>query len=250
MLAAKYKNPEDEENFKIGEIYAKKMATNVFKCFYYVFITLFGYYVLTQTNYFPTTLGGHGNLMNIYEGGQPAMMFHVKPNYFNLWYMIALAYNITDLVWLGFFYELQTDFLMMLLHHVCTISLVSFSYLSNYSHIGSVVLSLHDTSDIFVYITRFWINSDVMKFIPVMSGVALLIIFIYTRIFVLGTLIYSMFVGIPDWNSTISVLYVFLIFLYFMHLFWVYLILKRIILAVFKNKIGDTYKINKIDKTN
>ena len=38
VLSAKYKDPTNEENFKMGMIYKKKLANNLFKVCYYSLI--------------------------------------------------------------------------------------------------------------------------------------------------------------------------------------------------------------------
>ncbi len=39
------------------------------------------------------------------------------------------------------------DFLIMFIHHLATISLISFSYVNNMLRVGSLVMCVHDTSD-------------------------------------------------------------------------------------------------------
>lgn len=39
------------------------------------------------------------------------------------------------------------DFLIMFIHHLATISLISFSYVNNMVRVGSLVMCVHDASD-------------------------------------------------------------------------------------------------------
>jgi hypothetical protein len=246
LLAKKYQNIDDEANYSLGRVYVKKLSTNMFKLIFYIFMTVLGYILLKQLDYFPTSLGGKGYLMKIFESGYPGTFYHWKPDYFDFYYLTALGFCVTDLIWLVFVYELQSDFIMMLLHHICTISLLSFSFLTNYSNIGCIVLILHDIGDIFVYVTRIVINTDAKSFIKLSTATLFVLIFIYTRLFVFGELIYTIFKGITwgfKWPDTSLTL--FLCFLYIMHINWVYLILKKIFTGLVENKIEDTASVKK-----
>ena len=243
ILADKYKNPEDEANFALGKIYLKKLGTNIFKLSFYIFMTIFGYYILSQVDYFPKELLGSGDMWKIWEPGHPNSYYYWKPDYFDIYYLLGLAFCFTDLIWLIFIYELQTDFTAMLLHHLCTIGLIAFSFLTNTSHIGSLILFLHDIGDIFVYISRIIINFDVKKYI-ILSGVLLLSVFIYTRLYVFAKLLYSVYLGANwPWKWVISSLFCFACFLYIMHINWVLLIAKKFHKALFKNKYEDIARI-------
>jgi len=135
---------------------------------------------------------------------------------------------------------------MMLVHHMCTISLITFSYLSNYSNIGCIVLFLHDFGDIFVYITRIFLNTRAPEFLKVSSGVLLLAVYIYTRIYVFGEVILELYRGISThFNLVNKSLTGLLVFLYILHLYWVFLIIKKICSALFMKSYEDTFKVKK-----
>ena len=243
-LNKEYTNPEDENNFKLGLIYTNKNATNIFKLFYYIFITIVGYYVLHELEYFPKSLGGNGDIALIFNKGHPETFFHIKPKYFNYYFLGALAFHLTDLFWLIFFYELQSDFLMMFLHHLCTIALVVFSYLSNYSNIGSVILVLHDFGDIFVYIARLSLNTNSRKSTKLSTGILLIIVYIYTRIYALGDMLYTIMdyiLLVQNWIE--STMMIFQCFLYVLHIYWVYLITKKVVTAAYFNKYEDSFEL-------
>ncbi|KAI6656596.1 Ceramide synthase 1-like [Oopsacas minuta] len=48
----------------------------------------------------------------------------------------------------------RTDFWALMLHHVVTLSLISFSYASRYHNVGIIVIFLHDICDIFLEIAK------------------------------------------------------------------------------------------------
>jgi hypothetical protein len=239
-------NPDDKEKYKLGLIYAKKNSTNFFKLFYYTLISISGYLVLHNLPYFPKLLFGNGKYSQMFEAGYPDCFYHEKPDYFNIYYLGALAFHITDLIWLLGVYELQSDFLMMVVHHICTISLITFSYLVNYSHAGSIIIFLHDTGDIFVYIARIFLNTKAPEWTKVSSAVLLLLVWIYTRIYVLMFIIIDIYVGFSThFNLVNRTLWSLLCFLFVLHCYWVFLIGKKIFFAVFAKKYEDTFKLKK-----
>lgn len=231
----------------MGLIYAKKNCTNFFKLCYYIFIVIVGYNVLKDLPYLPKSLCGNGEISAMFEGGFPNSFYHKKPQFFNEYYLGTLAFHITDLIWLLWIYELQTDFLMMLVHHICTISLITFSYLSNYSNIGCIIIFLHDFGDIFVYVARIFLNTKAPEFTKVSSGILLLLVWIYTRAYVFGGMILDTYTGISSHFNWVNInLLGFACFLYILHLNWIYLIFKKIMTALFVKKYEDTFKVKKI----
>ena len=215
-------------------------------------MTYFGYMILSQLDHFPTHMGGSGSLSNLFEAGYyPGTFINWKPAYFDLYYFTALAYCLTDMVWLVFIYELQNDFAMMVLHHFCTISLLAFSYLTDYSNIGSIVLIVHDVGDIFVYITRIVINTDSKPIIKISTATLLVLVFIYTRIYLYADLIVSFVQGLTWGNQwPDKVITLFLCCLYMMHINWVYLISKRIYKGIIGDKIEDTALVKDVSEKN
>ena len=171
----------------------------------------------------------------------------VQIHFFNIYYLGALAFHITDLIWLLGVYDTQTDFLMMLVHHVCTISLITFSYLVNYFHGGAIILILHDFGDIFSYITRLCMNTCAPESTKLATGILVLAVWIYTRLYALAFVIYEIYLGLSThWSILNRILWGMQIFLYILHCFWVYMIFKKILDAVFKKKYTDTFKIKKV----
>ncbi len=173
------------------------------------------------------------------------LFYHDKPDYFNVFYLVNLSYHCTDLIWLLFIYEMQTDFITMFLHHICTISLIVFSYMTNYSNIGCIVMFLHDFGDIFVYLVRIVINTNAKSIFKIVGAQTLLIVFAYTRIYVFGDLLRIMLNDFWFWDVFNITLTSFLGFLYVMHIYWVYAILKKLYKAMTADKFEDTYRIKK-----
>jgi hypothetical protein len=52
----------------VRDLRTKKAVKNLFKVFYYLFATVFGYITIKDTNFLPVELGGRGSIYNTYEG--------------------------------------------------------------------------------------------------------------------------------------------------------------------------------------
>ena len=247
ILKKQYKNPNDEKNYLLGKIYIKKLAIYLYKIIFYTLITSFGYYVLNQTNYFPKSLLGHGYLSNMFSEGYSKDFFHTKPKYFDLYYVIYLAYFSVDAIWLIFIDdEKQSDFRIMLFRHICIISLIYFSYITNYSNIGSIVLFLHTESDIFVHLTRFLLQTDAPEIIKNISGVILTINFIYVRQFVFFDVIYTIYYYHTKWKwgKITLFLWLFLVLLYLLHISWTIALLVNVWKMFRGMKLTDIWNYN------
>jgi hypothetical protein len=241
LLSSKYKNPNDPENYKMKDIFAQKLTTNFFKATYFIIIVVFAYYSCKDANYFPYELGGNGDIMNSFNQGLKYFIYYDKPAYLDIYYLISLSYVLSDFIWLLFIYESQSDFPIMILHHIVTIALIGFSYLVNISQLGVVVLFCHDFTDIFVYITRIIINTDLKDKYKLTFCSLFLFIYLYTRIYVFGKVFYLETIYANEWSLFLSTLWYFQIILLIMHGYWLY----QIIIRFFHLSITDVGQVNK-----
>ena len=250
-LAKKYKQPKNEEFKKLGIIYRHKLSRHIYKITYYVGITIFGYHVLHDLPYFPKSMLGNGYMPNMFLKGSPDSYFYERTPLFTLYYNISLAYFVNDFIFL-FITERQSDFIIMLLHHICTISLIIFSFITNYSNIGSLVIFCHMQSDILNHVTRFLVQTDNSIFLIGLVGISFGINFIYMRQFVFGEMIYTIYKYITwKWGIITTTLWLFLVILYIMHLRWSFIfICKTAELLATKKNVGDEINYDKLVKAN
>ena len=250
-LAKKYKYPKNEEMKKLATIYRHKLPRHLYKITFYIGITIFGYFVLRNLPYFPKSMLGNGYMPNMFLKGFPDSYFHEKTPLFNLYYNISLAYFTNDLIFL-FIMERQSDFINMLLHHICTISLIIFSYITNYSNIGCLVIFCHMESDILLHCTRFLLQTDNHIAFIGFVGITFTINFIYMRQFVFGEMIYTIYKYITwKWGLITTTLWLFLVILYIMHVRWSsILIYKTVELLMTKKRIVDDVNYDKLIKGN
>ena len=168
---------------------------------------------------------------------------------FIFYYNLSLAYFVCDFIFL-FISERQSDFINMLLHHICTISLIIFSFITNYSNIGCLVLFCHMESDILGHVTRFIVQTDLHIFFHGLFGVAFISNFIYMRQYVFGDMIYTIYKYITwKWGIITYMLWLFLVILYIMHVRWSWILLyKTSELVCDKKRISDDINYNKLIK--
>ena len=250
-LAKKYKQPKNEEFKKLGNIYRHKLSRHIYKIIFYVGITIFGYHVLHDLPYFPKSMLGNGYMPNMFLKGFPDSYFHERSPLFVLYYNISLAYFVNDFIFL-FIMERQSDFINMILHHICTISLILFSFMTNYSNMGSLIIFCHMESDILLHVSRFLLQTDSSTFLIGFVGVIFTINFIYMRQYVFGEMIYTVYKYVTwKWGIITTTLWLFAGILYIMHLRWSYILLSKMAeLLVTKKKVADDINYDKLVKVN
>lgn len=251
IMSNKYKNPLNKVDYLEGKYLPKKMATHIFKIIFYTITSVIGYRILLNVDYFPKSCLGKGNMKNMFSKGFPNSFYHVKPEYFDLYYLFCLAYFTNDIFFLIFVHQRQNDFIQMLLHHTCTISLILFSYLTNYSNMGIIVLFIHMISDIPNHVAKICLKIDVPKKIVEIAGLLFVVSFIYFRLFVLGQVIYSCYYYINwKWDSTLTIMVIFLVFLYMMHINWTSILLYKFYELIRYKKASDNEEFIVCQKEN
>ena len=252
IMKKAYRFPTTEKDRENGKKYKYKLPNHIFKGIMYFILTVFGYCILKDLNYFPKSLLGKGWLPNMFIKGYPNSFYLEKPPLFDFYYMLCLSFFTSDFIWLLLINDKQTDFINMLLHHICTITLIIFSHLVHYSNVGSIVLLLHLETDIFVHLTRFFLQIEIPEIIKDITGILLVFNFLYVRIYVLGDVIYVLYnyvtwKGVVDWF-----LLIFLLIIYLMHINWAIMLLQKMFGLCFGKKLTDTseYKLKNKSKKN
>lgn len=236
-----------EKDLELVEIYKKKVASNIFKFVFYLISTIFGFYVLKDLNFFPWSLLGKGEFKNLFLEGYPKIFYFDKPNYFDLYYNFNLSFALFD-GYLLITNPLQSDFLIMVLHHLSTYSLITFSFLSNLSNIGCIVYYLFYLGDVFSYIVRVAVHLNCSEFYPFISTFVFLLVFTYTRLFVYGDVLYQIYYGLNyTWTIIESNLVGFLCILMILNIMWIVLISRKFLKYCLTGNIEEIYKF-KVNK--
>ena len=141
------------------------------------------------------------------------------------------------------------DFLEMTLHHVSTILLVTFSFLSNWTRIGVIIFLLHDVADVILEFSKLlFYHAHVHIFFQratdVMFGVFTLTFFGTRLVFLPFVVLVSTIkeaAGIFGWeNQAMFGLNSLLIILQILHIYWFCLIVRMIFRLLKTGKVeGD-----------
>lgn len=244
IMKKSYQDPKTDSDRELAQKYKVKLPDHLFKIIFYSLMSIFGFCILRNLDYFPKSLGGTGYFPNVIKKGYPGSFFDTKPRYFTFYYMFNLAFFSFDSVWF-FIMPKQIDFITMIVHHICTIFLIIFSYFTNISHVGCVVLYLHVFSDIFVHLAKFFIQTDAPEYITGFFGILVVFVFWHTRIFVLGNILYSLWrYSDFSWHRICYFLYVFLVVIFLMQIEWSIMLLYKLIKLVSKGRISDNSGFN------
>ncbi|KAF3528439.1 hypothetical protein DY000_02042391 [Brassica cretica] len=82
------------------------------------------------------------------------LYFHAWPHQelklpFKLYYMCQCGFYVYGVAAFLAWETRRKDFAVMMSHHVITIILIAYSYLTRFFRIGAIILALHDASDVF-----------------------------------------------------------------------------------------------------
>jgi len=220
------------------ELKVKKSTRNGFKVLYFGLITLFGFYVFSDTEYQSPIMFGNGDIHHLYSDWP----YNKMPQYFKLYYMIGLSYHL-EVTIVHLFSSAQNDFYEMLLHHYITIMLIIGSFMTANWHSGINVLIQMDNGDCLGGLIK-----ATMDFMPVpfvlVNYLGLLFSWIYFRIFAYtyeviwkGSLTGRWHVDYT--NSSQSVFQMLLVGLLILNVYWTILFFRMGYRFVNKGEIKD-----------
>eukprot|EP00123_Amoebidium_parasiticum_P012480 comp21383_c0_seq2/m.29420 comp21383_c0_seq2/g.29420 ORF comp21383_c0_seq2/g.29420 comp21383_c0_seq2/m.29420 type:complete len:264 (-) comp21383_c0_seq2:462-1253(-) len=117
------------------------------------------------------------------------MPFHAVDNMSKLYYIVELAYYTACLITLPFDNK-RKDFTEMIVHHVATVGLLVFSYTANVWRAGTLIMAVHDVSDIFLELAKCF-NYITMEDLANNTFVVFAVVFFVSRICLLPVIIHS-----------------------------------------------------------
>ncbi|XP_006783507.1 ceramide synthase 6-like [Neolamprologus brichardi] len=136
----------------------------------------------------------------------------------------------------------RKDFLIMFIHHLATVSLISFSYVNNMARVGSLVLCVHDASDFLLEaakMTNYAKCQRLCDFLFIVFSVAFFItrLVIYP-IWILNSTMFESWAIVGPYPSW-WLFNVLLLVLQVLHIIWSYLIARIAIKAILRGKVGN-----------
>lgn len=238
ILKSKYK----EESVDIQTAFVYKVVTNFYKFCFFTTATFIGFYTLYETEFFFDFRGGCQNFRDFYKKGAPYAYEMKNKEEIGFYYNFNLGFILFDIYLLAI-QHLQSDFLIMIVHHMATISLVVFSYSSNSTAIGSMILLILYLGDVYSSFLRIVIYIDVPDYIPGTTAFIFLGVFAYTRMVIFPELIYSGYTYSPRYGITTTCLYGFLTVILLLSTVWLVMITKKLTAFCRTGKIEDIYKV-------
>lgn len=138
------------DRLKVQGKQKQRLVENGWFGLYYPAMVVFGFIALHNTPWLTS-------LENIYSGFPSE---HLQDQYryplLKYYCYTALAFYTQALFTLLFIDERMKDFKEMVIHHISTIILLSFSMITLYHRSGTVIIFLHDIADIFLYNAKFY----------------------------------------------------------------------------------------------
>lgn len=160
---------------KARRVKVEIMAERTFRLFIYIAVTLLGLWIMKQSTFLHKYLLGD-TYDPQYFSNYPCQAL---PRYLDDFYIIKFAYHLFECLSAGIFHRDRKDFSEFLLHHILTIVLVGYSYVTNVIPIGGSVMLIMDASDIFTAL--FKLTVDVSDAFLMPSYVLMLTSWVYFR---------------------------------------------------------------------
>ncbi|XP_009460357.1 PREDICTED: ceramide synthase 6 [Nipponia nippon] len=135
----------------------------------------------------------------------------------------------------------RKDFGIMFTHHIVTVTLITFSYVTNLTRVGTLTLCLHDAADVVLEAAKMANYCKCQKLSDLLF-LTFAIVFIVSRLgiyplWILNTTLFELYEALGNFPA-LWVFNVLLVILQILHCFWSYLIIKAAYKAISKGKAG------------
>jgi hypothetical protein len=194
------------------ELRCKKAAAYLFKTAYALSLTAYIYYHLRNQDFFPRLLGGKGAFINTLQ----SYPYQKHPEFLSVIVRTQAGYHLSGLI-RHFVDVRKKDFIEMGLHHGLSVFLFTGAYLMNLFECVIVVSYCHDICDIFANVTKLLAETRFEK-ATACTFVSLMVLWVYTRIFVFGQFIWEINECDIDFKSPIMLNFFVFLMLFLMAL--------------------------------
>lgn len=178
----------------------------------------------------------------------------VKPTYGERFvYLVELAFYSQAIPMLFFWETKRKDRLELVAHHIATVILIVYSYYLNVTRVGVMVLACHEANDIFLEAAKMARYAKASNAFTTGLFVVFMISWFATRIYafafvVIRSTLFESYARAAEVGVSIephgTILNGFLLFLYVLHIYWSYLIVR---IAVRQLTHGDAEDIRETD---
>uniref|UniRef100_A0A0D6R6F8 TLC domain-containing protein n=1 Tax=Araucaria cunninghamii TaxID=56994 RepID=A0A0D6R6F8_ARACU len=229
----------------IKEAKITKCRESMWKLTYYAAVQLFIFITMYEEPWF-------GDRKELFKGWpNQSLKFPLK-----FFYMCQCGFYIYSIGALLIWETRRKDFTIMMSHHVVTVFLISYSYFTRFFRCGSIVLALHDTSDVFMETAKLFKYCGKEMAASVCFGLFaiswLFLRLIYYPFWIIRSSSYDLikYLAFPD-PYHIWIYYVFntmLITLLMFHLYW-WILICSMVLRQLKNKgqVGEDIRSDSED---
>lgn len=173
-----------------------------------------------------------------------------------LFYMCQCGFYIYSIAALITWETRRKDFSIMMSHHIITTILIGYSYITRFFRIGSIVLALHDASDVFMEAAKVFkyseseVGASVFFGLFAISWLLLRLIFFPFWVIRMSSYHLQEFLDLSD-SYSISIYYVFntmLLMLLVFHIYW-WILICSMVLRQLKNrgKVGEDIRSDSED---
>ncbi|XP_032807537.1 ceramide synthase 6-like isoform X1 [Petromyzon marinus] len=219
-----------------------KFCESMWRFMFYLYVFVYGLRLLSQSNW-------------VWDSRQCWYNhpYQPLPSDIQYYYIVELAFY-WSLMFSQFTDIKRKDFFMMFMHHLITVSLISFSYIVNMVRMGSVILCMHDAADFLLEAAKMANYARYQKLCDLLFILFALVFFV-TRLglFPFWPVRSTMFesweiVGpYPSWWVFVGLL----VLLQCLHVIWSYLILRIACKLLRKGKSGrwDSLHVSKDDRS-
>jgi len=205
-----------------------KYTETAWRCFFYLGIFLYGLATVTQKSWF----------WDVKDCWRNHPKQHVPADVY-WYYMIELGFY-TTLLFSQFADVQRKDFWEQFIHHIATISLMSFSWSVNYVRVGTLILCLHDAVDYLLegaklarYMNMRTLCDTLFGVFTFMWAATRLVVYPYVILWTTGVDSYA----IAGNSFSIGLFNVLLWVLQILHVFWFIMIMTVLIKALAQGKV-------------
>jgi hypothetical protein len=215
---------------------SNKLKESLIKClYYYLTFSACRHLLLEEGIWYDTK----NCWTNVLEG-------QVRSERVSAYYIFELSWYLSELFCHFLIDSRKKDHLVMILHHLVTISLISGSYLFGYHRIGLLVLYCHNMNDIFLEGAKCFRSIGATISSNVTFGI-LILSWIYSRLYlfpfyVIRSTLFETYDLINGNLKLVLIHYVFnglLFSLLLMHIYWFYLICRIAVNAIKNGEAKD-----------